>query len=237
MPRRPNSIRAVLLAFIYLFSKAQGVRGAREIIGWLTVAPAHAELINHDNIPYSQRYVDESHKLGRGFYITQEPPVEGHPWKPRWYCVAYANSESIARAPKIHIPRYYRKRNHSNGEVENIQLWDAGEESIVEYIGHFTEDHPERVLRVSRTSNFEPNVLHMAIPSDVVNNNNVLSLWSECFRTIEELEEEHGSETINWEDKWEIVGDRGSPSEMSPVSSIGDMMDIAEDMDTLSLSE
>jgi hypothetical protein len=79
----------------------------------------------------------------------------------------------------------------------------------VNYIYSQIKHEPEKALRFSWTSNFDWG-LQMLIPREVVNLDE-LDLWSECFSSMDELEDEHGDKTINYE-SWTITGKRGPES-------------------------
>ncbi|KAI9054077.1 hypothetical protein LZ554_001248 [Drepanopeziza brunnea f. sp. 'monogermtubi'] len=219
----PKSICAILLASSFLLDRAQGVTPGRKVIGYRTVAEGEADLINEDNKPCREVLIDEArqkiNQLGNGLHITREPGSwDGFPWWRNWYCVIEADINKIAEARKIYIPEYYQGTDR-DGQRNEVVLWHAGEDVIVDYIARTIPQEPGKALRFSWIADFEWE-MQMLIPTDVVNNDG-LDLWSECFETRDELKK-YSSEVVDWEG-WGITGDHGLPSPETFVPWIDDV--------------
>ncbi|EKD16202.1 uncharacterized protein L3040_009559 [Drepanopeziza brunnea f. sp. 'multigermtubi'] len=221
-----KSLCAILLVFSFLFSRAQGgvigqVVYDREVIGYRTVSPLEAAKINEKNKPTRDLIFGQirqfKNQLGTGFSLTQVPALwEGDPRVKNWYCVVEADREKMEEAQKVYIPEYY-ENTYQNGRRQEIQLWFAGDRYIMEYIWQYIRHSQggEKALRFSYIASKGYN-MQMVIPTEVVNKDE-LELWSECFKTKEELLA-YSDKTVNW-DSWNIKGEIGLPSPEALVPS------------------
>ncbi|KAI9054710.1 hypothetical protein LZ554_001861 [Drepanopeziza brunnea f. sp. 'monogermtubi'] len=182
---------STLLALSFLFSKAQG---AREVIAYRTVSNAEAELINKNEKPH---YIDEEEfsftypQLGTGYY-TSNKPTQWRAIRGEWYCVIEADSEKLKEISKVWIP-------HTVPDKEEELWYDADE--LSKYIESVVSKDPENALRFSYVAKLESE-LQMNIPYEVIEDNDVLDLSAQCWKTAKELE---GFEIVDWR-KWEIIG-------------------------------
>ncbi|KAJ5047497.1 uncharacterized protein L3040_003321 [Drepanopeziza brunnea f. sp. 'multigermtubi'] len=152
MPRT-KSILAFLLALSFFFSSAQAVRmsqaarlaqgrNGRRIIGYATVSRREARDINqHYALVVSSSLISD--QLGHGFYIANQPDVlQGETGS--WYCVIKANRGLMMNVGKAWIPESYFDSNM----IEEQDVWDQGEDAVVEYIATLME-RPTEALRFS----------------------------------------------------------------------------------------
>ncbi|KAI9054581.1 hypothetical protein LZ554_001734 [Drepanopeziza brunnea f. sp. 'monogermtubi'] len=208
----PQSICSVLLASSFLFSRAQGQDDDnRIIIGYRTVSEDEAEDINMMQRPmrdkaFDMANYDEGHRpIGSGFYMVNVPAG----WKAQdedWHCVIKANKAEFDEAIKVWIPEYMHIIV-SDSVVTQLKLWTGNEENIDYYIASLGLFPMGRELLFSRIKGVDT-MLQMLIPTDMVNNQD-LDLWSQCWRTKDELKA-YASETVKWEN-WYIAGEPGIP--------------------------
>ncbi|KAI9053120.1 hypothetical protein LZ554_003387 [Drepanopeziza brunnea f. sp. 'monogermtubi'] len=208
-----KSICAILLAFIFFFNQGDATR---IVIGYRTVSPVEAGLINSGNNPTRDTSYDhgpdDPFQLGNGLYLTQIPGA----WAAEdddWYCVIKADEEMLDQINKAWIPRVH---------------WFRGEEEVVHYIRRLPARDPEKALRFSYIWASE-DLLQMLIPTNVVNNDE-LDLWGKCFETKAELEA-YSSHNIDWE-AWNLRGDPGAREEPVYLDSDADADEYSEDEDS-----
>ncbi|EKD20729.1 hypothetical protein MBM_01411 [Drepanopeziza brunnea f. sp. 'multigermtubi' MB_m1] len=200
----------IFLALSFLFIRAQG---ERILIGYRTVNEAEALAINSNNKPTRDERLDRVgpvNQLGHAFYMTNDPiGWPGYRGVEKWYCYIKADVDKMREVGKVWIPHFIEEENF-DGEMEVINLWRGNEEDILDYIHSMLPDTmPEKVLRFSYISFVLGRRLQMAIPTAMVNNDD-LDLWAQCFDKKKDLWET-SDETVLWEN-WGIVGDPGRPS-------------------------
>ncbi|EKD19703.1 hypothetical protein MBM_01655 [Drepanopeziza brunnea f. sp. 'multigermtubi' MB_m1] len=199
-----QSVCLILLALSFLVSRARS-----EIMGYRTVSKEEANIINQRRKPYRDDSFDKMalyfNYLGVGYSLVNVPA--GWPSNDdEWHCVIEADSNKLDAVSKIWIPEYFDDPTWF-GKTERVELWDAKEEVIKEYIEIKTGLDAEKTLRfspaISQVKHMDANMLQMVIPTKAIKNDE-LGFWAHCFEEKQELLN-YSKETIPW-DQWEIQG-------------------------------
>ncbi|KAK1594650.1 uncharacterized protein LY79DRAFT_549337 [Colletotrichum navitas] len=193
-----------LLALAYLSTNAQ----ARITIGYRTASREEAVRINAKNTPVRNTAYDNKpgSQIGNGIYLGSTPAGWlGSPIKRNWYCVFQADEALFMAAPKLWIPKSY-KRNSFLRSSKSVQLWNHGEMAIAKYVRK-SNLNADKTLRFSYIE-AHGTQLQMVIPTKMANANS-LGFFAKCFATKSELLS-YESKPVNW---WSLVikGDPGPP--------------------------
>ncbi|KAI9048333.1 hypothetical protein LZ554_008126 [Drepanopeziza brunnea f. sp. 'monogermtubi'] len=198
MPRS-KSILAILLALSFFFNGAQAWFWRRNIvIGYAVVSKEDAEEINDDNELEVDPAPPYTLQLGSGFYLVNKPDnlPTGEDY---WYCVVKSRKRKFNKVAKVYIPQY---------DAGQQILWAGDEEDILNYIENTAKiSKPKEALRFS-WAKFTDWQVQMAIPEDMVDDDDKLKLWAKCFDSQQKLKEV-SKETIDWGTRWKIRGELG----------------------------